>query len=156
MAIIRWKKNDMYDPWSELSRLQTEINDLFDIDRFPTTSGLFDRPVSPAIDVIENPDNYKVISELPGIELKDIDVSITSNVLTIKGEKKEDKEEKKGKYYRKESLSGGFQRTLSLPTSVESEKVQAELKNGILTITLPKKEEAKPKQITVNIMEEGR
>jgi HSP20 family protein len=95
MAIIRWKKNDMYDPWSELDRLQDEINDLFDVDRFPTTSGLFERPVSPAIDVIENPENYKVICELPGIDLKDIDVSITSNVLTIKGEKKRIKRRRK-------------------------------------------------------------
>jgi HSP20 family protein len=156
MAIIRWKKKDMYDPWSELDRLQDEINDLFDVDRFPTTSGLFDRPISPAIDVIENPENYKVICELPGIDLEDIDVSITSNVLTIKGEKKEDKEEKKGRYYRKESCAGGFQRTLSLPGSVEADKVKAEFKNGIMSITLPKKEEAKPKQITVNIKEEGR
>jgi len=93
------------------------------------------------------------LCELPGIDLKDINVSITSNVLTIKGVKKVEKEEKKEKYYRKESRSGSFQRTLSLPTAVDAEKIAAELKNGILTITLPKREEEKPKQITVNLKE---
>ncbi len=88
MAIIRWKRDDVYNPWSELDRLQDEINDLFDLDRLPATTGLFDRPVSPAIDIVENPGDFKVICELPGIDLKDIDVSITANVLTLKGEKK--------------------------------------------------------------------
>jgi HSP20 family protein len=153
MAIIKWKRDDLYNPWSELDRLQDEINDLFDLDRLPSTSGLFDRPVSPAIDIVENADAFEVLCELPGIDLKDINVSITSNVLTIKGVKKVEKEEKKEKYYRKESRSGSFQRTLSLPTAVDAEKIAAELKNGILTITLPKREEEKPKQITVNLKE---
>jgi HSP20 family protein len=122
------------------------------LDRLPATTGLFDRPVSPAIDIVENPGDFKVICELPGIDLKDINVSITANVLTLKGEKKVETEEKRGKYYRKESRSGSFQRTLSLPSSVDAEKVSAELKNGILTITLPKREEEKPKQITVNLI----
>jgi HSP20 family protein len=151
MALVKWRKNDLYDPWSALDRLQDEINDLFDFGQLPATAGLFDRPVTPAVDILENPGDFKVTCELPGIDQKDIDVSITSNVLTIKGEKKEDRELKEGKYYRKESRTGSFQRTLSLPTSVDSEKINAELKDGILTITLPKKEEVKPKQITVNL-----
>ena len=89
--------------------------------------------------------------ELPGLEQKDIDVTIASNVLTIKGQRKNEWEEKRGKVYRKESWSGSFQRTLPLPTSVDGEKIKAELKDGILTITLPKREEAKPKQIAVNV-----
>jgi HSP20 family protein len=97
--------------------------------KLPETShGLFNRPVSPAIDIVKSADVFKVVCELPGIDLKDIDVSITSNVLTIKGEKKVEKEEKKGKYYRKKSRSGSFQRTLSLLTSADAEKVAAELK----------------------------
>jgi len=72
-------------------------------------------------------------------------------VLTIKGQKKDEREEKKGKYYKKESWSGSFQRTLPLPASIENDKIQAEFKEGILTITLPKKEEARTKQIAVNI-----
>ena len=85
------------------------------------------------------------------VEQKDIDVSIASNVLTIIGTKKEEKEEKKGNYYKKESLSGSFQRTLSLPAAVDGEKVAAQLENGFLSISIPKKEESKPKQITVNV-----
>lgn len=151
MALIRWKNRDLDDPWTGLRNLQNEINDLFDLDRFPVERGLFDRSVSPAIDVVEGEQDFTVTCELPGLEQKDIDVLIASNVLTIKGEKKSEQEQKKGKYYRKESWSGSFQRTLSLPVSVDSEKTRAQLKDGILVITLPKKEEAKPKQISVNI-----
>lgn len=148
MAIVRWKNRDLYDPWSDL---QEEINDLFNLDRFPSGRGLFDHSVSPAIDIVEGDHDFTVSCELPGLEEKDIDVSIASNVLTIKGEKKDDNEVKREKFYKKESWSGSFQRTLPLPVSVNNQNVSAELKNGILTIKLPKKEEAKTKQITVNI-----
>ena len=151
MALIRWKDRDLTDPWAELRNIQEEINSLFDLDRFPVTTGLFDRSVSPAIDVAEGTADFTVTCELPGLEQKDIDVTIASNVLTIKGQRKNEWEEKRGKVYRKESWSGSFQRTLPLPTSVDGEKIKAELKDGILTITLPKREEAKPKQIAVNV-----
>lgn len=157
MAIVRWKNRDLAspwgknDPWADFKSLQDEINELFDIDRFPTTAGLFDRSVSPAIDIVEGDHDFTVTCELPGLDQKDIDVSIASNVLTLKGQKKDEREEKKGKYYKKESWSGSFHRTLLLPASVSADKISAELKDGILTIILPKKEDAKPKQITVNI-----
>jgi HSP20 family protein len=150
MAIVRWKNRDLYDPWANLKSLQEEINDLFDIDRSPSRTGLFDRSVSPAIDVIEGEQDFTVLCELPGLDQKDIDVSVESNVITIKGEKSAGKEEKKGKFFRKESWSGSFQRTLPLPASVDVDKIDASLREGILTIALPKKEEAKPKQITVS------
>jgi HSP20 family protein len=151
MALIRWKDRDLTDPWSELRTLQNEINDLFDFDRFPVASGLFDRSVSPAIDVVEGTDNIAVSCELPGMEQKDIDVTIASNVLTIKGKKKSEWEGKVGKIYRKESWNGSFQRTLPLPATIDSERVSAHIADGILTVTLPKKEEVKPRQITVNV-----
>jgi len=151
MAIIRWKDRELYDPWRDFKKLKNEINSLFDVDLLPSSTGLFDRNVSPAIDVAENPGEYVVKCELPGLDQKEIDVSIASNVLTIKGQKKDERDEQKGKYFRKESWSGSFQRTLPLPVSVEADRIQAELKDGILTITLPKKEEVKPKQISVNI-----
>jgi len=151
MAMIRWKDRDVYDPWHDFKKLQNEINSLFDFDRLPTSTGLFDRSFSPAIDVIENTNDYTVACELPGLDQKEIDVSIASNVLTIKGQKKDEHEEKKGKFYKKESWSGSFQRTLPLPMSVEGDKIKAELKDGVLTIVLPKKEEVKPKQIAVSI-----
>jgi len=151
MAIVRWKDRHPYDPWADFRSLQEDINDLFDTDRFPSTRGLFDRSVSPAIDVVDGENEFILSCEIPGMNEKDIDVSIVSNVLTIKGQKKDEHEEKKGKYYRKESWSGSFQRTLSLPTSVDASKINAQLKDGILTVTLPKREESKPKQITVNV-----
>jgi HSP20 family protein len=151
MALIKWKNRDPYDPWSDIRTLQEEINDLFDIDRFPPISGLFDRSNSPSIDIVEGENDFTVACELPGLEQKDIDLSIVSNVLTIKGDKKNERETRNGKYYKKETWSGSFQRTLSLPSSVDPERVNAQLKDGILTVSLPKKEEAKPKQISVNV-----
>ena len=73
MAIVRWKNRDIYDPWEDLKSLQDEINDLFDVDRFPSKTGLFDRSFSPAIDVIENEHDFAVICEIPGLDQNDID-----------------------------------------------------------------------------------
>ena len=91
MAIVRWKNRDLYDPWTEL---QEEINDLFRFDRSPEGRGLFDHSVSPSIDVVEGDHEFTVTCELPGLEEKDIDVSIASNVLTIKGQKMDENEVK--------------------------------------------------------------
>ena len=151
MAITRWKKDENYDPWAEFKSLQNEINDLFNVDRYPSTTGLFDRSFSPAVDVLEREHGFSIICELPGMKEEDIDVSIASNVLTIKGAKHEDKEAGKGRYYKKESWAGTFQRTLPLPVSVDADKISAEFKNGVLDISAPKKEEAKPKQISVKV-----
>ena len=153
MAIVRWRQRNANDPWRDFRSLQEEINDLFDSERWPVTSGIFDRTISPPVDVVESPDAIHVFCEIPGIDIEDLDVSITSNVLTIKGEKKQNAPEKaKRKTYKQESWVGSFQRTLSLPTTVGSgDKVQAELKDGVLHLTLPKREEAKPKQISVNV-----
>ena len=151
MAIVRWKNKNLMNPWDEFKALQDEINSLFDTDRVPSNTGLYDRNVSPSIDIIESEHEFTVLAELPGLEEKEIDVSITSNVLTIKGNKTGEAEDKQRKYYKKESWSGSFQRTLSLPEAVDSEKISAKLSDGILTISLPKREEAKPKQIAVKV-----
>ncbi len=151
MAITRWKKEKTYDPWAEFKSLQDEINELFNIDRYPASTGLFDRNASPSVDIIEDEHSFSVFCELPGLEKEDIDVSIASNVLTVKGSKNGEKSDEDGKYYKKESWSGTFQRTLPLPVSVDAEKISAELKDGILKLVLPKKEEVKPRQIAVNV-----
>ena len=152
MALVRWKERTPYDPWADLQKLQSEINDLFDVGARSENAGLFDRSVSPSVDIIESEHDFSIICELPGLEQKDIDLSITSNIITIKGEKKGKNELKeKGKLYKKESWSGSFQRTLSMPESIDSEKIKAELSNGILTINVPKKEEMKAKQIAVKV-----
>ena len=150
MALVRYRNS--IDPWRDFERLRDEINDLFDFDQTGGNRGLFDRHVSPALDVIEGSDSFTVMCELPGIEQKDIELSITGNVLTIKGERSADKEKSSEKVYRQESWSGTFQRTISLPQTVDADrKVDAVLENGILTLTLPKKEEAKPRQISIKV-----
>lgn len=151
MALVKWKNRNAFEPWNNLRQLQDEINDLFDFDRTPATTGLFDRNAAPAVDVAESEEEFTVTCELPGMEQDDIDVSITSNALTIKGERKKDEEEKDEKHFRRESWSGSFQRTLPMPATIDPDKAHANLKDGMLKINLPKKEDAKPKQINVNI-----
>ncbi len=136
----------------EFDLLRDEINRLFDFDY--EGSGLFDRRVSPPIDVVEGNDDFVIICDLPGVKSKDLDISVANNVLTIKGEKKIDdgKNEKEGtKYYRRECWSGTFQRTLSLPESVDNNNVDASMKDGVLTITVGKREEVKPRKISVKV-----
>jgi len=150
MDIVKWNR-DSLDPFRELNRIQDEINRIFNFPRIQETEGIFDRAFSPAIDVVENADNYTVRCDLPGVDQKNLRVSVEGDVLTIKGEKKYEKKEKDkdARYYRNELWEGSFQRTLSLPAGVDANKVDAELKDGVLTVTLPKKEEHKPRQITV-------
>ena len=150
MDLVRWTKPELSDPWYEFKRLQEEINDLFNFNRSPATEGLFDRPFSPAVDVVEGPNDYTVVCEIPGVDRKDLDLSITSNVLTIKGEKKHEERSGGKDVYRREMWKGNFQRTISLPSGVETGKdIDAELKNGILTLVIPKREETRPRQISV-------
>lgn len=151
MALVRWKDRNLYDPWEGFKTLQDEINQLFDVDRVPTSRGLFDRTMSPAIDVIEGAEDISVHCEVPGITLDELDVSIASNVLTIKGNKNKEGKGDDPRYYTRETWSGQFQRTISLPKDVDSEKIEAELRNGILMVTLPKREEAKQKRIAVKV-----
>ena len=146
MAVIRWYDRDL-EPVGTFDWLQRQINDLFDFPRLPETQGLFDRRVSPAIDVIEHSESFTVECDLPGIDQKDIDITIASGVLTIKGEKKGEQKSEKRRVYKKETWEGNFQRTISLPSSVDADKVEASFRNGVLTVTLPKREEDKAKRI---------
>lgn len=146
MALIRWRDRDL-EPAGTFDWLQQQINDLFDFPRFPEMQGLFDRRISPAVDVVEHPDHFTVECDLPGIEQKDIDLSIASGVLTIKGEKKGERVNEKAKVFRKETWEGSFQRTVALPATVDAEKVEATYRDGVLAIELPKKEEARTHKI---------
>ncbi len=150
MDLVRWQKPELSDPWHEFKRLQDEINDLFNFNRTPATEGLFDRPFSPAVDVVEGPNDYTIRCEIPGVDKKDLDISLTSNVLTIKGEKKHETESKGKEIYRREMWKGNFQRTISLPGGIDTQKdIDAHLKDGVLTLVIPKSEENKPRQISV-------
>ncbi len=131
-------KREEHNP---LSQLRHEMNSLFDnffsgYDIEPFTGRL--SAFSPSIDVKESDRELRVSAELPGMDEKDIEVSLSRDSLTIRGEKKEEKEDKGKDYYRMERSYGSFSRTIPLPTEVEQEKVKAEFKKGVLTVTLPK------------------
>jgi HSP20 family protein len=106
---------------------------------------------APPVDVYEDEHNVTLKIEVPGIDEKDIDVRIENNVLTVHGERKFEKEEKEENFRRVERQYGSFTRTFTLPSTVDAEKVSANYDKGILRIALPKKAEAKPKQIKVNV-----
>ncbi|MFC1808759.1 Hsp20/alpha crystallin family protein [Candidatus Omnitrophota bacterium] len=148
------KRKHYNNPFYELEKLHNEINNLFDwsFGSFPTaSSGLLETGWTPAVDVYDSKDNVLVKADLPGLKKEDIDVTIKDNTLIIKGEKKYDSEVKDDGYIRTERFCGSFHRAIALPADVDSNKAKAEYKNGTLELTLPKREEAKPKQITVDI-----
>ncbi len=143
--------------WSHLptiSSMQNEMNRM--LDRFFRGGELSDFGVEsgtwiPPIDLSETNDKFTIKAEIPGIDPKEIDISVNNNTLLIKGEKKEEKEEKGKNFYRMERRYGSFSRSIDLPASVDTNKVSAEYKNGVLEINLQKKEEVKPKQINVKV-----
>ncbi len=148
MALVPWEPR-------EIKRLRDLFEDFFDFELMPESRRLSRKRLmegevwSPLVDIIDKKDHILVKAELPGIDKKDIKISIGENVLTIKGEKKEEKEVKKEDYYCCESAYGAYSRTIDLPIEVDKNKSKATFKNGILEISLPKKEETKPKEIEI-------
>ncbi len=144
-------------PWEprEIKRLRDLFEDFFDFELMPESRRLIRRRLaegevwSPLVDIVDKKDNILVKAELPGIDKKDVKISIGENSLTIRGEKKEEKEVKKEDYYCCERAFGAYSRTIDLPVEVDKNKAKATFKNGILEITLPKKEEVKPKEIEI-------
>ena len=148
MALMRWR------PTREQLDVREEMNRLFDgfFTGWPERrSGLLEGEWAPSIDVAETDEEVVVTAELPGIKQDDVDITITDDVLTLKGEKKEENEVKDKNYHRIERSYGRFQRSISLPTGVQGSKAKAAYKNGVLQVTIPKAEEAKPKQIKINV-----
>jgi HSP20 family protein len=109
------------------------------------------RPWSPAVDILETEDSLQLRADLPDVKLEDIDVRVENLTLTLRGHRKFERDEKVKGYFRIERSFGDFVRSFAIPSTVESEKVAAEYKNGVLTITLPKKEAAKPRQVKVAV-----
>ncbi len=144
-SLTRW------EPMREMATLRDAMDRLFD-DAFTRPWGLTGggRGMGmPAVDMYQTEDDVVVKTAIPGIKPEDVQISITGDTLTIKGELKENNDNKEKAYHIREQRWGSFERTLALPTEVRAEKAQAEFENGVLTITLPKAEEAKPKTITV-------
>lgn len=146
MDIVPWKS------FGEISRLRREMDDLFSrIFGETSVSKIGITKWQPLVDISETDTHLVVKAELPGIDAKDVDVSITGNQLTIKGEKQEEKEEKGENRYRSERYYGSYQRVIDLPTRVEEDKTEATYNKGILTITLPKVEKVKRKQVKIKV-----
>jgi HSP20 family protein len=145
MDLIHWK------PFREVSRLRNEMDRLWDDYFGPGRRAL--KPMEeawlPAVDVSETGDKITVKAEIPGMEAKDIEISMVGDTLTIKGEKKAEREEKEENYHLVERSYGSFSRAMKLPVAVDPDKVEATYKNGVLTVVLSKKEEVKPKAIEI-------
>jgi HSP20 family protein len=136
-------------PQNQLSRLNNEINDLFSRFFGDSDKPFYDNTLWPAIDIHQDENNVTINAEVPGCEPDDIDISISDNTLTITGEKKLESEKKEKGYYHLERTYGNFRRELTLPSDIDTEKIDASCKNGVLSITLPKTEKAKPLKVKV-------
>jgi HSP20 family protein len=151
MRLMRVNRPETWNwsPLDQLSTLRNEINRLFDYPLTDFTGSEDFNTWAPAVDLYENKDNLVVTAELPGLKKEDIDISLHEDSLTIAGERKEEKQYGEGDSQRAERFYGRFQRTVSLPKKVDASAIRASYKDGILTVTLPKAPEAKPRQIEV-------
>ena len=144
--IVRW------EPFGEMLSLRDAVNRLFE-DSFIRPGqwpmSMDDGQTDLAVDLIETKDDVIVKASVPGIKPEDLDISVTGDLLTLKGEVKTEEKIEKGSYLRQERRYGAFERTLSLPTSVVADQAKAEFEHGVLTLTLPKAEDVKPRSIKV-------
>jgi len=143
MSIIRW------DPFREMMSLRQAMDRLFEDAFVRPTRLLVGEGLQLALDMYHTPSDVVVKAALPGVKAEDVDITITGDTLTIKGEVKAEEEVKKEDYFYQERRFGSFSRTLSLPGALQTDKAQATFENGILTLTIPKADEAKPKVIKV-------
>ncbi len=146
MTLVRWQpRNDMF--WN----MQREINRLFDDVALPRQRRNMEREWVPSVDVEENDNEYLISMDVPGVDKKDVKVTVENNVLTIKGERRMERSEDEGSCHCSERYYGTFNRSFSLPNAVQADKIRAAHKDGVLTITLPKVEEAKEKEIEIQV-----
>jgi HSP20 family protein len=150
MSIVRWES------FRELGALQDRMNRLF-AESFPTRRGgesdewVLGGSWAPLVDIYEADGQIVLKAEVQGVDPKDVDVRVENNVLTLKGERKFENEVKRDDYHRVERAYGTFSRSFTLPSLVDTEKIKAEVKDGVLRVSLPKKEEAKPRQISISV-----
>jgi HSP20 family protein len=147
MNLVKW------NPWREMPILHNRINRMFD-DPFFSLGRLSDEDSlgmwNPAVDLYEKDDQFIIKAELPGVNKDDIKVDLKDRVLTLSGERTYENEVKEENYYRRERSYGKFQRAFTLPADVDSEKIKAEFKDGVLQIEVPKPEDRKAKRVTVH------
>ena len=147
MAIQRW------DPFKELTNLKSQMDKIFENllgegEEIKTGSWV------PPVDIYETENEIVIKAEVPGVSQNDVEIKVEDDTLIIRGEKKFERDMEKETYHRAERVYGKFQRTFILPKSIEKDKIKATLKHGVLTVILPKKEEVKPKEISIQVEEE--
>lgn len=144
-SLTPWTRSAL--PWNELEQLQNRVNRVFGL-----TSPYLDEPVAwrPAVNLKEEDNEYLLTAELPGMDLKDIDVDVDKDTLTLKGEKKYEHEEtKEGRWHLYERSYGTFERSFILPRAVEADQVRAEFTDGVLTVHMPKRKEAMGRKVEI-------
>jgi HSP20 family protein len=147
IMLVRWT------PFSEMNRLQNDLNRLFGAFEAAPQSGNNEVQSlwTPAVDIVEDADKIELAVDVPGIKQEELDIQVDKDVLTLRGTRKLERKEDKEHFRRFERVTGGFVRSFTLPKTVDADKIGASLKDGVLTLTLPKKPEAQPKQIKVAI-----
>jgi len=148
MAVVRW------EPFRDLLSLQDRMNRMFDESyrgRSASDDWALGGSWAPAVDIYEHEGNIVLTAELPGVDPKDVDIRVENNVLTLRGERKWSDEVQRESYHRVERAYGTFARSFTLPNVVDTEKIKADFEDGMLKLVLPKREEAKPKQISINV-----
>lgn len=146
MDLVRWK------PQRELFNWRTPMNRLFDEFLAPTQWSEDSQSLwnwNPAVDIMDHDDHIVITAEIPGVDKKDISVDVKDRVLTLRGERSSDNEVKEDRFYRRERTFGKFERSFTLPAAVDPDNIEAEYKDGVLKIEVPKPEGHKPRQISV-------
>jgi HSP20 family protein len=147
MAVVKW------DPFRDLLSIQDRMNRLFEqtLSRSRSEEGIAASTWTPAVDIYETPETIVLKAELPGLSREDIEIQIRDNALTLKGERRFAKDVQQENYLRIERAYGAFQRSFTLPATIQQDKIRAVFRDGVLELTLPKAEEAKPKKIAIEV-----
>ncbi len=146
MALVRWR------PMSDLVSIQDEINRAFDeVWRGGRPAGAAPRGWYPAVDLKENESEFKLVAELPGLKRDDVRISLTDNVITLRGEKRAERESDNDNWHQIERSYGTFERSFQLGCPVDTDKIKARFEDGVLTVVLPKSEESRPREIDIDV-----
>lgn len=155
MSLIRWSSGQELPAFpSDILNIQREINRMFNSffhSGWLEDSSLAPTQWSPATDVVEREDAFEVKVELPGVPKDSVKITMENSILTVSGEKKDERQSTKGNMHRVERAYGAFQRSFTLPSTIKADAVEASFKDGILTVTLPKAENVRPKEIEVTV-----
>lgn len=148
-TLVPWRRTESRDPIRQLEREMSQMMERF-FGEAPEGSAQSSLTVwAPRVDVEEDDKQYVIKADLPGVDPKEVEISVADGALVLRGHKKEQREDKKKNYHRIERFEGQFYREIPLPQSIDVDKIQAKSSNGVLTITIPKKPEAQPKKIAV-------